>query len=97
LDAASLLPRQRRGPYATTKGHPLGLTKRECEILSLIAEGVSNGEIATRLFRSQRTVEHHVSAVLGKLNAANRMEAMLRVRSEPWLISAASESVPSEK
>ena len=91
------MPPQRRGPYAAARAHPLGLTKRECEVLDLIAQGVANREIAARLFRSPRTVEHHVSAVLAKLNAANRMEAMLRVRSQPWLISATEPHEPSEK
>jgi DNA-binding NarL/FixJ family response regulator len=59
-------------------------------VLDLIAQGVANREVATRLFRWPRTVEHHVSAVLAKLNAASRMEAMLRVRSQLWLISADS-------
>lgn len=86
--AAADLPPQRRGPYSAARQHPLGLTRRECEILGLIAEGAANRDIAARLFRSARTVEHHVSAVLAKLNAANRMEAMLRVRSEPWLLAS---------
>jgi DNA-binding CsgD family transcriptional regulator len=89
MGLAEHLPKQKRGPYAAARAHPLGLTKRECDVLRLLVDGVANSEIAKRLSRSQRTVEHHVSAVLGKLNAANRMEAMLRVRSEPWLISAA--------
>ena len=62
-----------------------------------MVDGIANSEIAKRLSRSQRTVEHHVSAVLAKLNAANRMEAMLRVRSEPWLISANLKPVGAEK
>jgi DNA-binding CsgD family transcriptional regulator len=89
LGAAAQLPKQRRGPYSVARGHPLGLTKRECEVLGLIAQGFGNREIAVRMFRSTRTVEHHVSAVLAKLSASNRMEAMLRVRSEPWLVSTA--------
>ena len=97
IGAASQLPVQQRGPYTVARWHPLGLTKRECEVLALIAEGVGNREMAERLFRSARTVEHHVSAVLAKLNAANRMEAMLRVRSEPWLISANRSSEAVQK
>ncbi len=90
-------PPRRRRPAAegapralhSARGHPLGLTQRELEILGLIAEGIGNREIARRLVRSPRTVEHHVSALLGKLNAANRMDVMLRLRSEPWLLPAA--------
>jgi hypothetical protein len=47
--------------------------------------------------RSPRTVEHHVSAVLGKLNASNKIEVMLRLRSEPWLLSAAAPQAAPEK
>jgi len=97
LGCGDRLPKQKRGPYAAARGHPLGLTKRECEVLRLIADGAANNDIAKRLSRSQRTIEHHVSAVLAKLNAANRMEAMLRVRGEPWLISAAQAQVAAEK
>jgi DNA-binding CsgD family transcriptional regulator len=97
LGVAAVLPPQRRGPYASARAHPLGLSKRECEVLDLVAQGVGNREIATRLFRSPRTIEHHVSAVLAKLNATNRMEAMLRVRSEPWLISANRPMAAAEK
>ena len=79
------LPRPRRGPYKAARNHPVGLTKREQTILGYIAAGASNAEIAERLSRSQRTVEHHVSSILTKLNVSNRMEAMLRVQNEPWL------------
>lgn len=64
-----------RGPRATTAVHPAGLTQREAQILALIAEGLSNAEIAARLVRSAKTVDHHVSAILGKLNARTRAEA----------------------
>lgn len=81
----SKLPRSRRGPYRLTRQHPAGLTAKEQEVLSYIISGSSNQEIASLLSRSQRTVENHVSAILSKLNVANRMEAMLRVQNEPWL------------
>jgi DNA-binding CsgD family transcriptional regulator/tetratricopeptide (TPR) repeat protein len=64
-----------RGPRATTRANPAGLTAREVEVLRLVAAGLPNHEIATRLFLSTRTVDHHVSAVLGKLGVARRREA----------------------
>lgn len=79
------LPRRRRGPYKAARNHPVGLTKREQTILGYVAAGASNAEIADMLSRSQRTIEHHVSSILTKLNVSNRMEAMLRVQHEPWL------------
>ncbi len=82
---ASSLPRPRRGPYKAARNHPVGLTKREQTILGFILAGASNAEIAEKLSRSQRTIEHHVSSILTKLHVSNRMEAMLRVQNEPWL------------
>ncbi|TLP62453.1 response regulator [Microbispora triticiradicis] len=57
-----------------------GLTAREHEVLDLVAAGLSNGEIAARLFLSQKTVRNHVHAVLGKIQAADRAEAIIRGR-----------------
>jgi DNA-binding CsgD family transcriptional regulator/tetratricopeptide (TPR) repeat protein len=87
LGLANQLPKTRRGPYTATRNHPLGLTQREVQILKFIVEGLGNQDIAQRLVRSQRTVEHHVSSLLGKLNANSRMDVMLRLRNEPWLLS----------
>jgi len=63
------------GPRSATREHPLGLTKREHEVLDLICGGHTNAEIAARLFISTRTVDHHVSAVLAKLGAPTRTVA----------------------
>lgn len=88
LGVADQLPKARRGPYAAARRHPLGLTRHEQQVLALMAEGMSNKEAARHLSRSPRTIEHQVSAVLSKFNAANRMEVLLRLRGEPWLLSA---------
>jgi DNA-binding CsgD family transcriptional regulator/tetratricopeptide (TPR) repeat protein len=64
-----------RGPRPQTRANPAGLTGRELEVLALLVEGMRNAEIAKRLIISQKTVDHHVSAVLRKLNARTRGEA----------------------
>ena len=53
------------------------LTEREVEVLSLVAQGLSNQEIADQLVVSERTVRKHVSNILGKLHLANRTQAAL--------------------
>jgi DNA-binding CsgD family transcriptional regulator len=64
-----------RGPRPATRRNPAHLTRRQLEVLSLLGEGLTNEEIAQRLFLSARTVAHHVSAILGKLGARTRTEA----------------------
>jgi DNA-binding CsgD family transcriptional regulator len=61
-----------RGRRATTRAHPQGLTAREAEVADLLAEGLSNAAIAERLVLSTRTVEHHVAAVMAKLDVTSR-------------------------
>jgi DNA-binding CsgD family transcriptional regulator len=67
-----------RGPSHHTRDDPLGLTARERQVLDLLAQRLSNRDIALRLHRSERTVENHVAALLGKLGAASRDEAVSR-------------------
>ena len=56
------------------------LTERQTEILRLVAEGLSNKEVALRLQLQEKTVKHHMTGVLSKLNVRNRTEAALMVR-----------------
>jgi DNA-binding CsgD family transcriptional regulator/tetratricopeptide (TPR) repeat protein len=68
------------GARATTREHPVGLTRREAEVLALLCEGLTNEDIAGRLVVSTRTVDHHVSAVLSKLGVGSRGAAAARAR-----------------
>lgn len=76
--AQAQLPKPRRGPYAAAREHPSGLTRREAQVLELLLEGLSNLEIAQRLCRSERTIEHHVSTLLGKMGASTRIDLLRR-------------------
>jgi len=63
------------------KPDPLSqLTGREAEVLRLVAEGLSNKQVAARLSLQEKTVKHHMSRVLAKLNVRNRVEAALLMR-----------------
>jgi DNA-binding NarL/FixJ family response regulator len=67
-----------RGPRATTREAPAGLTPREQEVLLLLSEGLPDKEISQRLFISERTVHHHVSSVLCKIGVPSRTAAARR-------------------
>jgi len=79
------------GPRAAARAHPAGLTPREQEVLGLLADSLSNEQIAGRLVLSVRTVDHHVSAILGKLGVRSRHEAADTAR-RTGLLADASES-----
>jgi DNA-binding CsgD family transcriptional regulator/tetratricopeptide (TPR) repeat protein len=63
------------GPRAATRANPGGLTGRELDVLELLSEGLRNREIAARLYVSEKTVHHHVSAILRKLAVPTRGQA----------------------
>ena len=65
-------------PRASTRANPGGLTNRQLDVAKLVAQGLTNTEIGTRLFISAKTADHHVSAVLTKLGVENRRAVMMR-------------------
>ena len=77
--------RPARGPRRSTLANAAGLTRREQEVLDQLATGATNSAIAGALHLSERTVAHHVSAILGKLGAANRLVAVEHARTRGLL------------
>jgi len=69
-----------RGPSSVTRRNPEGLTDRQVGVLELLAEGLTNAEIADRLVVSVRTVDSHVAAVLTKLGVQSRQDAVRAAR-----------------
>jgi DNA-binding CsgD family transcriptional regulator len=65
-----------RGPSVSTRGNPAGLTSREVQVLSLLVHGHTNTELARRLHISAKTIDHHVSSILEKLEVRSRTEAV---------------------
>jgi DNA-binding NarL/FixJ family response regulator len=61
------------------------LTRREREVLHLLATGLTDREIAETLFVSPRTINSHVASILGKLGVAHRRDAVALARERGWL------------
>ncbi|MCH9029377.1 MAG: response regulator transcription factor, partial [Bacteroidetes bacterium] len=74
-----------KGPRESTKQNPAGLTGRQMDVLKLLTEGLSNSQIAGKLFISPKTVDHHISAILSKLNLHSRTEAAAFAQSSGML------------
>jgi predicted ATPase/DNA-binding CsgD family transcriptional regulator len=71
------VPARRR---TATFANAAGLTARQVDVLRLLGDGLTNAELAERLFLSIKTVDHHVSAILAKLEVTKRREAVRRAR-----------------
>ncbi|MEO7244558.1 MAG: LuxR C-terminal-related transcriptional regulator, partial [Rubrivivax sp.] len=65
-----------RGARPSTRERPYGLTTRELQVLQLLCNGLRNAEIAQRLSRSVRTVDHHLASVFTKLGVDSRVAAI---------------------
>jgi DNA-binding CsgD family transcriptional regulator len=76
-----------RGPRPATRRNPAGLTPAQARVLALLARGLSNTDIARELSVSPRTVDHHVSAVLGKLEVATRAAAIAAAHERGLLVT----------
>ena len=62
-------------PSAPAAEHPAGLTSREVEVLGLVAEGLTDAQVANRLFLSPRTVQRHLNSIYHKLGVNSRTAA----------------------
>jgi DNA-binding CsgD family transcriptional regulator len=69
-----------RGPRSASRAHPFNLTAREMEVMELVATGLRNSEIASRLHVATKTVDQHVSAILAKTSTHTRGEAVLALK-----------------
>jgi len=77
------VPRQ---PKRATLQNPFGLTGRQVDILALLIQGLSNAQIASRLHISPKTADHHVSAILSRLDVHSREDAAELARQHPHFL-----------
>jgi two-component system, NarL family, response regulator LiaR len=83
--ATVVVGRLRDGAHDGPAGQIGSLTEREREVLRLLVHGKSNAEIATELFVSPPTVKNHISSILGKLGADNRIQAAVEAVRRRWV------------
>ncbi|MBY3544016.1 response regulator transcription factor [Rhizobium laguerreae] len=78
--ARYISPTMRAKAEKSLLDRPPSLTRRETEVMELVAEGLSNKHIALRLNRREKTIKHHMTEILSKLGASNRTEAAIKWR-----------------
>jgi DNA-binding CsgD family transcriptional regulator len=71
-----------RGPRTASRNHEAQMTPRELEVLALVADGLSNADVSRQLYISEKTVGHHVSSILRKLDQPTRARAVALARSQ---------------
>jgi DNA-binding CsgD family transcriptional regulator len=86
----SVVPARRR---SATLANPAGLTARQVDVLRLLDDGLTNVELAERLYLSVKTVDHHVSAILAKLEVNKRRDAVRKARGLGILVDSAPAEV----
>lgn len=84
-DLFARLARLGRAERRTRRMEVLNLTSRQMEVLRLIAKGLGNGEIASRLSLSANTIKNHVHNILERMDARDRAEAVARAYERHWL------------
>jgi DNA-binding CsgD family transcriptional regulator/tetratricopeptide (TPR) repeat protein len=84
-----------RGPQRATRRNPARLTTRQLAVLTLLADGLTNAQIAERLVLSRRTVDNHVTAVLARLGVSGRREAVAVAVAAGWLGADRSGQLPA--
>ena len=84
--AARLLIKQGQRTATIVDHNPHDLTSREEEIFALVALGMSNKEIARRFNCTERTIKHHMTNIMQKLNVRNRVQAALKFHHRPGVI-----------
>jgi two-component system nitrate/nitrite response regulator NarL len=84
--AARLLIKQGQRTETIVDRNPHDLTSREEEIFALVALGMSNKEIARRFNCTERTIKHHMTNIMQKLNVRNRVQAALKFHHRPGVI-----------
>lgn len=83
--SARALSRRRERWAPVGAGIPEPLTRREFEVLQLVAEGASNREIGERLFISEKTVKNHITSIFRKLGVSDRTQAVIHAIREGWV------------
>ena len=83
--ASRLLMRSKGRPLAPHRGEDVGLTARDKRILGYLAKGLTNQEIAARLYLSLHTVKAHARSIYAKLGVSSRTQAVARGRALGYL------------